>query len=107
MTNTRKIAWIVTAVLLTTIAQVAQAKSVTDIVSEFTIQIQIALWGIIYLCFQVGLLLWVLPLPEFISEQWRAWGKNLMIRGCYAQVLLSVSSVLFEFLKTTFSQLKL
>ena len=73
------------------------AYSLRDVVNSITVAAKSVVEGLIFLCFIVGLGLYVIPLPW---EEWPAKGKALMIRACTAQVVYALATLIFSWLAT-------
>lgn len=82
---------------LSTGATSAYAYSLRDVVNSITVAAKNVVEGLIFLCFIVGLGLYVIPLPW---EEWPARGKALMARACTAQVVYALASLIFSWLAT-------
>jgi len=73
------------------------AYTLRDVVNSITTAAKNVVEGLIFLCFIVGLGLYVIPLPW---EEWPARGKALMMRACTAQVVYALASLIFSWLAT-------
>jgi hypothetical protein len=73
----------------------AYATTLRGIIDELTNAAKNVVQGLIFLCFIVGLGLYVIPLPW---EEWSARGKALMVRACTAQVVYALASLIFTWL---------
>ena len=82
---------------ISTVATPVYAYSLRDVVNSITAAAKNVVEGLIFLCFIVGLGLYVIPLPW---EEWPARGKALMVRACTAQVVYALASLIFSWLAT-------
>lgn len=88
-------------ILLLTLPACVEAKPATslrEIVDDLTESAKNVVEGLIFLSFIVGLGLYTIPVG--IWEDWSARGKALMVRACTAQVIYSLSALLFSWLST-------
>ena len=79
------------------IATPVYAYGLRDVINSITVAAKNVVEGLIFLCFIVGLGLYVIPLPW---EEWPARGKALMVRACTAQVVYALATLIFSWLAT-------
>jgi len=74
------------------------ATSLREIVDDLTESAKNVVEGLIFLSFIIGLGLYTIPVGPW--EEWSARGKALMTRAVTAQVIYSLSSLIFNWLST-------
>lgn len=67
-----------------------------EIITNVTELAKNAVAGIIFLSFIIGLGLYVIPYFEDLAAR----GKAVMVRACVAQMLFSISTLLFQWLSS-------
>ena len=94
----RRIILCISCLLLLVLPACAEAKTLRGIVDDLTESAKNVVEGLIFLSFIIGLGLYTIPVGPW--EDWSARGKALMVRACTAQVIYSLSALIFNWLST-------